>query len=196
MRSFIAVSVSDEVRNNVLLLQQSLSTLLEWKPVEPENLHVTIKFLGEIEETKVRSIVERIQHACSGFKKFEVTFYGLGAFPSLAAPRVLWVGIREGLETLVSLIQTIETELSKIGFPREKEHVPHLTVGRVKFLPDRNKFLAATKGLQDKSFGKTVVSSVDLMKSTLTPRGPIYTKIEEVKLEDVEEKGGGISQNA
>ncbi|MEM2282766.1 MAG: RNA 2',3'-cyclic phosphodiesterase [Candidatus Hadarchaeales archaeon] len=182
MRCFVAIQVDEEVRRKIVPLQERLSPLLVWKPVEFENMHVTLKFLGEIEDSKGGEVMTLLRSACTGFKSFELSFKGVGAFPSLEGMRVLWVGVEEGRESLVSLAKTIDSKLATLGFPREKDFVPHLTIGRVKSVIRKRELLSVMEGLRTEEFGKTKVESVELMRSTLTTRGPIYSSLGRVSL--------------
>lgn len=182
MRCFVAIQVSEEVRRRIVPLQERLSPLLAWKPVEFENMHLTLKFLGEVEDSKGEEIMARLRSACSGFGHFELSFKGIGVFPSLGYIRVIWVGVDQGHESLVSLSKAIDSELATLGFPREKDFVPHLTIGRVKSVTRKRELVSVIEGLKAEEFGKTKVESVELMKSTLTTRGPIYSCLGRVSL--------------
>jgi 2'-5' RNA ligase len=182
MRCFVAIGINEEVRGKLVSLQQRLSPFLSWKPVEFENLHLTLKFLGEVEDTRAEEILSALRSACSGFSRFEILLKGISAFPSPSQARVLWVGISEGGEKVISLFKAVDSELAKLGFSRERDFVPHVTLGRVKFVPRRKELMEMMQSLKSEEFGRTVVESVDFMKSVLTPKGPIYSVIGQVPL--------------
>ena len=176
MRTFVAIEVNN---NNVLdSIQQIQSKLnIKSKPVELHNMHFTVQFLGEVSEEMIRKISDALNSI--EFSAFSKTFAGIGAFPKLNSPRVIWVGVNDGINELEKLAETIRSKLSDIGFSPDKKFKPHVTIFRVK-----NKI----KGLADKlekyssySFGKQEISEIKLKKSELTPNGPIYTDLLVVK---------------
>ncbi len=186
IRCFVAVDVrlegeGLEAYRNV---RRSLEAELRVKPVEEENLHLTLRFLGEVEE----GVVRRVGEALRGIRypRFSVTLRGLGAFPSPGNPRVIWIGVEEGGEELRGLRDEIERALRGI-VPREEESfVAHLTIARVK---ERARgAIEILKEYGDYEFGKVDVNEFKLKRSVLTRKGPIYTDIEVYPLV---EGGGG-----
>ena len=191
MRLFIAAEITDEVRKNIAeLIGELKETGAAVKWVEADNLHVTLKFLGWVEDRKVaelESLVEKAVTKTGGFKaKFEET----GTFPAGKTPRVIWVGISEGGKELKKIADSLEGALARSGYrSEEREFSAHLTLGRVKDLPagrQDNKGVDKLKEKieqhRDSSFGEVWVNSIAIMKSNLTPKGPVYEKIKEVKL--------------
>lgn len=183
LRVFIAVDIEDPLLVSALerVRDALVATGAPMKPVETQNFHVTLRFIGEVPRSLAdeiaRSVLQKIE-----FQEFEVELKGLGAFPSPVRPRVVWVGVSQGAEQLGRLYESIERGLRRLGIPPEREQfVPHVTLARLK--GSRN--LAAVAKLiheyEDYVFGKMKVSSVRLKKSTLTPRGPIYETLWEVK---------------
>jgi len=151
---------------------------MKW--VEPRGIHLTLKFLGSVEEAKVPALVQALTRACEGFGPFEVALSGLGVFPNPSRPRVAWVGLSGGVEKLLRLQEGMEKVLSPFGFPREdRAFTPHLTLARLKegVAPDEARafgqaFLRASP--EAVSFN---VEGISLMKSQLTPSGAIYTRL-------------------
>jgi 2'-5' RNA ligase len=182
MRCFVAIGVHEEVRRRLLSIQQRLSPFLSWKPVEFENMHLTLKFLGEVEETRSGEILSALRSTCSRFSRFEISVRGIGAFPSPSHARVLWAGVSGGADKVVSLSRAIDSELAKLGFPKERDFVPHVTIGRVKFVSGRKELMELMEGLRGEEFGRSEVQSVDLMKSVLTPKGPLYSVVGQAPL--------------
>ena len=176
VRSFIAVNLNPEIREYLTSLQVSLNvpeTKIKW--VEKNNLHLTMIFLGDIssEQTKsVKSILKEISIRYNPFiTKLSST---IGTFPTYKTPRIIWVGIKEGANQLNELYNSIETMLYKEGFPREnKEFSSHITIGRVKFIRDKDNFIQILKRIRINNLSQEV-GSIDLMESKLTPNGPIY----------------------
>ncbi|MCX7719912.1 MAG: RNA 2',3'-cyclic phosphodiesterase [Dictyoglomus thermophilum] len=178
-RLFIAIELEDSIKDHILSFQKELknSVLGDVKWVERENFHLTIKFLGETPENLIDDIKGILDETSYYFEPFYISLEGFGAFPSLKSPRVLWIGIEEGLGGLEKVFDFIEKRLVKKGFRKEdRPFSPHLTLGRVK---DRD-----VRILKDLLFDKEVVlvSSITLFESKLTPEGPIYTPIYRVNL--------------
>ena len=176
MRTFVAIEVNN---NNVLdSIQQIQSKLnIKAKPVELHNMHFTVQFLGEVSEEMIRKISDALNSI--EFSAFSITFSGIGAFPKPNSPRVIWVGVNDGINELEKLAETIRSKLSDIGFSPDKKFKPHVTIFRVK-----NKIESLTSKLEkfsSYSFGKQEVSEIKLKKSELTPNGPIYTDLLVVK---------------
>jgi 2'-5' RNA ligase len=176
VRSFIAVNLNPEIKKYLTSLQGNLNvteTKIKW--VEKNNLHLTMKFLGYIslEQTElVKSILKEITTRCSPF--IIKLYSNIGIFPAYKMPRIIWVGIKEGVNQLSELYNSIETMLYKKGFPREnKDFSGHITIGRVKFIKDKANFIQILKRIEVNNFTQEV-NSIDLMESKLTPNGPIY----------------------
>jgi 2'-5' RNA ligase len=179
MRTFIAVELPDEVRKNIVELINELKTVeaaVKW--VEENNLHITMKFLGEVDNKKLDDLIELTTKAVSGKGSFKAKFQEVGAFP-----RVVWVGTAEGGDKLCALAKELENVLSGSGFrSEEKEFRPHITIGRIKDKKGVDKLKEKMEGFKDAKFGEAWVDSISIMKSTLSPKGPIYEKIKGVKL--------------
>ncbi len=184
VRTFIAVEIGEEVRARISEFQEKLKRepgRVSWS--KPENIHLTLKFLGEVEETEIPQIVEAVQRAIAGTASFDVKVESSGGFPSLRRPRVLWVGCRDQGGRLCQLAERIETELAKIGYPREKRKFsPHLTIGRPKspFVEKISQRMEQTEFVG----GTMPVREVVVMKSQLHPKGAIYTPLARVALEE------------
>jgi len=184
MRTFIAVAISSEVRGNIAQIQAEFrkgDPDVKW--VEPENLHLTLEFLGEVGEEKLSGVIEKTRLALSGIFNFKVHLSGLGSFPNLRSPRVVWVGVKEGKEELKNLSERIEENLSHLGFTEEKrEFSAHLTIGRVRSPRKREKLVKKIEELESSDVGEFSVDKVLVMESQLSPKGPTYRIIEEVSL--------------
>ncbi len=178
MRTFVAVPI--EVSPELGRLLKAVSGIPGVKGVEPENVHITLKFLGELSGDDV----ERVKRSLSMVEfgpSFELSLEGIGTFPSSGRPRVVWIGIGEGKENLVRMHQVVDQATSCIG-GEEREFSPHLTVARVKKGGDVGLLLSRIKEYKDLVFGRFTVKKVVLFKSTLTPKGPLYAPIEEYEL--------------
>jgi len=183
MRLFVAVDLSEKIRENLNEVLAVISRFRGVKPVEKHNLHITLQFIGEVTERKA----EDIRRALSDVKlsPFTLKFRGIGFFPNQRNPRVIWVGTGEGESEIKALASQVEAALKKLGFRKDKEFVAHATVGRIKRMgsEDRRRLVSELSRYFDAEFGEMVVSDFRLKKSTLTPKGPIYEDVEVFKLE-------------
>ena len=181
MRTFLAVPIPEEVRTEVSKLIPKLSGG-NFKIVRPENYHLTLKFLGEKSDEEINQIKEAIKPTT---KKFQAALAGLGAFPPSQYIKVIWAGLGEGRENYVQLQKEVDqllSQLTQLNIRPEKDYTPHLTIARVKAVSDREamqKFLATP--LSSDPFQ---ISQIDMMKSELTPEGPIYTRLFAIPLQD------------
>ncbi len=177
MRVFVAIEISeDDVISAILDFQSKVK--IKAKPVLPQNLHFTLQFLGEVSEDDVK----KIRHALKSidFSKFKINFHGVGAFPSIRSPRVIWIGTDEyGGNILKELASKVEKVLFPLGFTKDKPFKSHITVFRIK-----NKVNDVSKELEKfefNDFGSQVISAIKLKQSILTPQGPLYSDIEVIR---------------
>jgi 2'-5' RNA ligase len=184
MRTFIAVGISSEVREKIAQIQVEFKKGdpdVKW--VEPKNLHITLKFLGEVSEDKLSGVIEKSKLAVSGISNFRVHLSGLGSFPNLRSPRVVWVGVTEGKAEMKNLSEGIEENLSHLGFAREKrEFSAHLTIGRVRSPRGRGRLVKKIEDWERYDVGEFPVDKILVMESQLSTKGPTYRIIEEVDL--------------
>ncbi|MCD6243477.1 RNA 2',3'-cyclic phosphodiesterase [Candidatus Bathyarchaeota archaeon] len=181
LRSFIAFDIEDsEIVMRLTEAQMEIAkTGADLKLVEPKNIHITVRFLGNISPGIVNKIYGAMENV--SFKPFQVEIKGLGAFPNLRFPRVVWAGIRKGAEELRNIFEQLEPQLRKLGFqPDPKGFSPHITIARVKTGRNKAELAKTLKELAEKEFGVMIAKCLRLKKSTLTPRGPIYTTLKEV----------------
>ncbi len=182
MRLFVAVQIPEELKEKAKEVQNKLAGIRDAKMVEAENLHFTLKFLGETGEEKVQEIKIAIEEACANSKAFEMSIAGIDAFPSKNYARAVWLCVKDGLEQMESLMEVIDGKLSLIGFAKEKEHIPHLTLARVRSGRDKAKLGKLLESLEKSEIGKMHVKEVKLIKSTLSRHGPVYEEVHSVKL--------------
>lgn len=176
VRSFIAVNLNPEIKEYLASLQANLNvpeTKIKW--VEKNNLHLTMKFLGYISLEQTILIKSKLKEIASQYRPFIIRLSSnIGIFPTYQMPRIIWVGIKEGVNQLNELYNSIENNLSNKGFPREnKEFSGHITIGRVKFIRDKTNFIQIVKRIGVNNLSQAV-GSIDLMESKLTPNGPMY----------------------
>ncbi len=189
IRSFIAIELPEEVRRGLAKLRSELEgtehRFVKW--VDTEGIHLTLKFLGNISFRQVAEVTKAIEKAARGIPPFHLEISGLGAFPNLKQPRVLWVGIGGEIDTLLRLQQNIDSALASLGFAKEERpFMPHLTLARVR---------QGASPMERRNFGELAMSAsfeasypidakaVSLMRSQLTPEGAIYTRLSMVGLE-------------
>ena len=145
--------------------------------VAPDNVHVTVKFLGGIDAPRIDPVRAALDRAVAGVPAFTLVIERLGAFPSPARARVVWAGVGAGSEALRALADRVERELTGIGFPpEERAFSPHVTLGRVRE-PRRNERLAEALAADTSRFGAVRVDRVSLMRSELSPRGARYSEL-------------------
>ncbi len=184
MRTFISVELPDEVKKNIAELINELKDAgagVKW--VEPKNLHITLKFLGWVEEKNLDNLIELATQAVAGQGSFKARFEGLGTFPEGKTPRVVWVGTVEGGEKLCELAKNLEETLSKAGFrSEEREFKSHITIGRVREKKGVDNLKTQISKIKNQKFGEMIIDKIHIMKSTLTPKGPVYEIYKEVTL--------------
>jgi 2'-5' RNA ligase len=175
--------VEFEASERLLALLKALrASRARLRVVKPENLHITLKFLGNVDEGLVPSIVDVMEQCAKTVPAFTVTLRGSGAFPRLRAPRVLWVGVEDG-EPMVTLAQLLEAGLEGMGFPKERRRFsPHLTVARVKDRGERAELMRLMEDHRQEVFGEQRVEDIRLKRSELRPDGAVYTDLARVPL--------------
>lgn len=187
LRTFIAVETPPDVVGRALKLAKRLApaaAAADIKWVAPENLHWTVKFLGDVDPRDLAEICQALAEAARRTPPFRMEVAGAGAFPNLARPRTLWLGAGPGGEGLVALAEAVEIAMTKIGFRREgRRFEPHLTIGRVR-----------NGGAPQEALGELLAENVDfhggsmevdevvLFSSELRPDGPIYEALERAEL--------------
>ena len=177
MRAFVAVELSDEVRLGLVDLQEDLKRSgADVKWVEPANLHVTVKFLGQVEEPAEQHVREAMCEAVRGVAPFVLAIGGAGSFPGGSRPRVVWVGAHEAGRSLETIHRRLERGLSALGVaPDGRRFVPHVTLGRVRSGKGVGRLARRIAAAAERSFGAVTVEALTLFESRLTPAGPIYS---------------------
>lgn len=180
-RAFIAADVDTTPR--LMDMKRSLGDLgAQLKLVDLENIHLTLKFLGDTDEGLVENIVEIMKTSVEGVEPFTMELRGTGVFPNPNYMKVLWVGL-DNAEPLISIAKKIDNGTSELGFKREKKGFhPHITVARVKGPRKKNQVQQILRDYQNETFGSQYVDCIRLKKSVLSREGPTYSTVEEVKL--------------
>jgi 2'-5' RNA ligase len=190
IRSFVAIELDEEIREQLSIIQRSLKSkgladTVRW--VKPQGIHLTLKFLGGVPASRIQEIVLAVTQGKDGVMPFTISFGGLGCFPNTRRPNVIWVGVDGDTGALVRLQTGIEERLATEGYPSEKRrYSPHLTLGRV----DRRISDSERRRLGDLiqeqtvgSLGQMQVRAVSVMKSELSRAGATYTRLAAVPLE-------------
>lgn len=180
IRTFIAIELPSEIKKELITIQSKLKisgqNYVKW--VNPDGIHLTLKFLGNIAEDKIKDITEAMTSSVQDVQPFNLSIKGLGVFPNPNRTQVVWVGLTGELDKLSVLYKQLETNLEKLGFVSEKRHFsPHLTLARL-----RNQTQPAQRQAFGKLVGETVfesdktirIKAINLMKSQLSPSGAIY----------------------
>ncbi|MBU1726324.1 MAG: RNA 2',3'-cyclic phosphodiesterase [Candidatus Omnitrophica bacterium] len=187
MRTFIAIELPQEIKDYLACLQEKLkATGADVKWVAPQNIHLTLKFLGEIDDSKLEKIVGIIGAVSEEKPRFQISISSLGAFPKIQFPRVIWVGVEQGDRETKEIAKTLEEKLQKAGIPKEERAFSsHITIGRTRSGLNTNKLAQEMnmlgKEIQVKNLGFKA-ERITLFKSTLTSKGPIYEILKEASL--------------
>ena len=189
IRAFIAIELDESIKDGLTELQERLKGKVprgsvRW--VRTAGIHLTLKFLGDVPADQIGEITRALQKSCQGFAPFSLSCGGLGCFPTLKRPRVVWVGIQEETGTLAQLQKAIEENVAPLGYPTEKRKFsPHLTLGRVQrrvSSGDRRRLGELVGASEIGMLGQMEVRSVNLIRSDLRPSGAVYTRLAEVEL--------------
>ena len=185
MRTFIAIEIPDGIKQEMAKAQQRLTesgVQASW--TRPQSIHLTLKFLGEVEEARLPKIMDALKHAVQGTGRFMLEIAGSGAFPNPRNARVAWLGVSGEVDKLKALQIAVENEMARSGVEREnRPFQPHLTLGRIKFIRSRDRWAEALEGIRNIRLSGFEVDAVRLMKSELRPAGARYTEIGTAHLE-------------
>lgn len=185
MRLFIAVEISDEAKEKIKEALDALSGMgFRAKFVEPENLHITLKFLGEVSDDKLESLCEDVRKVCEKHSGFSFSLENVGYFGKRNDIRVVWVGVNTGLDNLKGIMNDLRESLNYI---RRDEHegVPHLTIARVRYAHENSGLADEIEKIRNVKFGEVSVKEIVIKKSVLTPKGPVYSDYKSFKLREV-----------
>lgn len=185
-RAFISVDI---VPNETLasLFRELGNSRADLKIVRPELLHLTLKFLGDTDESLVDEVALRLASSTAGVERFTIKLKGMGAFPSMSNIRVVWVGIEDG-RPLTDIASKLDESLKELGFEKEKRgFVPHLTLARVRTARNIANVQEVIRENAATDYGDYLIDRVLLKKSVLSPKGPTYSVVREQLL--------GVSQN-
>ncbi|HSW57655.1 MAG TPA: RNA 2',3'-cyclic phosphodiesterase [Dehalococcoidales bacterium] len=188
IRAFIAIEIPAEIKIHLKVLQDQIKPagIKSVKWVEPANLHLTLKFLGNISPSQIQPVITAMQSAVQFSHSFHLQIDSLGAFPDLNRVQVIWSGLKGELDTLLKLQKSLDDQLARVGFVAEKRPFSaHLTLGRMRenaTLFDRQNLGKKIRSCNPGSSPLFKVSTLHLMQSQLLPSGPIYTPLESIVL--------------
>lgn len=186
IRSFIAIPLSAEVRRNAARLLSKLSQDedgIKWVPAD--NLHLTLKFLGEVDNTEIPGVCAVVGQVCREYQPFQLCFAGTGGFPDIDRPRVVFAGVDDVTGSLCRLVGQLESELADSGFKREqRDYRPHLTLGRTRSgsRRARDEVVERLKRLSETELGTMIVDRIQIFASFLEKGGPNYQVMDTIEL--------------
>ena len=178
------MEIPEDIRRQLSSVQSELKeSHADVKWVRPESMHLTLKFMGEIDPVLVDDIREAIGPIVEDTSPFPIAVKGLGCFPRLNQPRVVWAGLSDGNGEMAELQKTVEKGVEALGFrPEGKPFNPHLTLGRVRSVRGKDRLISQVRKLGEISLGNFLVDAVVQFKSELHPTGARYTKLWEIAL--------------
>jgi RNA 2',3'-cyclic 3'-phosphodiesterase len=188
LRTFIALDLGKTIRDRLVSLQENfakITTGVKW--VEPQNLHITLLFLGEVEDREIPAVCRAVEEVAQSLGSFSMSVEGAGCFPNARRPNTLWVSVGAGVQETCKLHDALEPPLMALGCYRreERKFTPHVTLGRIRSVQAPTGFAQALAKYQTWKAGDVTIRDVHVMSSELTPTGPVYTVLSRAKL------GGG-----
>ncbi len=184
MRAFVGFFTTHKIADNVERIKEDSKDFLRGKWVEPQNLHVTYQFLGEISNSQALDVIKNLQVISEKIKPFNVQYKALGVFPDRRRPRILWVGVSRGANQLKRVSSEIVKLNKRAGInPEGKPFYPHVTVCRIKFT-ELKPFRNLLDRYKNFTFAEEKVDRIALISSSLSSIGPAYTVVEEFYLRD------------
>ena len=180
VRTFIAIEIPKKVQSKAFSVIDKLSketSSIRW--VSRENLHVTLKFLGDVEDRDTYAVCQAVTEVTRQNRRFTVDCNGIGAFPSVEKPRTIWLGIDEPENRLSNMYAEMEDSLQKLGYPQEaRQFRPHLTIGRIQHgRRNMGNLTTQMQNLSTTAIGEIPVNELVIFSSELTRSGPIYTTL-------------------
>ncbi|MEW5952377.1 MAG: RNA 2',3'-cyclic phosphodiesterase [Bacillota bacterium] len=185
LRLFWAINLPVPARaylGDMISRLRSVPADVKW--VEEQNLHLTVKFLGDVPANRIALLTAAVKDAASGAERFSLSIQGLGFFPAASRPRVMWAGLTGDLDKLKKLRRQVEGSLVPLGFaPEDKRFLPHLTLARFRSVRGTEELTGLAGQLAvGTAWGPVVVKELDLMESKLTSQGPVYTVLDKIGL--------------
>lgn len=184
IRTFIAIELPEKIIYTISKVQEEIKSYgLKIRWVRPENIHLTLKFLGDIKTADTEKVARAVSESATGYPALSLAVKGIGVFPGIKKPRVLWLGISKQLDLLTALQKTLDEKLEAMGFPKEKRPFRgHLTLGRIKSVIDPKTLHDVLKEFIQFESEPFFADRIILYKSDLKPNGAVYTKLVETYL--------------
>jgi len=184
IRTFIAIELPENIISSVLKVQDDIRSYgFKTRWVQKENIHITLKFLANINKADVEKIGKEIFESAKEYPPLKLAIKGVGVFPGIKRPRVIWIGITGQIDLLIEMHKTLDKRLETIGFPKESRPFRgHLTIGRIKGKVDPQRLIAAIKEFGEFESETFIANKLILFKSELNPSGSIYTKLKSILL--------------
>jgi 2'-5' RNA ligase len=184
IRSFIALDLPEDLKKGLQNLQDTVrkhTDCVRW--VKPDNIHLTLKFLGAIDESQVEPIGRILENMTAGLTPFKLQVKGLGAFPNARNPKVIWVGMDNQQQRMVLFQQKLEETLAAIGFaPEKRGYSPHLTLGRIKESRGKRDIEQLLEKYKSEDLGYFTADTIVFYRSDLNPSGPVYSSLKTIQL--------------
>lgn len=184
MRAFVAIDIPEAIQAGLAAVRDRLKSAgVEAAWSQPRGLHLTLKFLGEVDEELTPGILQALDLALSGAKRLRLSIEGVGTFPNPASARVVWAGIAGDVGRLATLQAAVEQTVVGVGLARDnKPYVPHLTLGRIKRIRDRDRWFNELERLENLTLPAFDATSIGLIRSLLGPAGAVYRELGRVAL--------------
>jgi 2'-5' RNA ligase len=184
IRTFIAIELPEKIIYTIGKVQEEIKSYgfkIRW--VRPENIHLTLKFLGDIKEADTENVARAVCESVTGYPPISLMVKGIGVFPGIIRPRVIWLGVSNQIDVLTTLQKTLDEKLKAMGFPKEKRPFKgHLTLGRINSKIDPKKLHDVLKEFTQFESEPFFADRIILYQSDLKPKGPVYTKLIETYL--------------
>lgn len=184
-RGFIAIDINSTPE--IIELENMIkNSQADVKLVEPHNIHITLKFLGDTQEHLIDDIAKCMHDVAKKNSPFPISLKGTGVFPNQNYMKVIWIGIQDMTNSITTIAKQLDYLLEPLGFMKEKRGFsPHLTIGRVKTAKNKNNLIAILNNTSNTDFASQQVTTIQLKKSDLTPSGPIYTTLRKLELTNI-----------
>jgi len=181
VRTFLSIEIDKTIKESLEVVQKKYRYLPAKISFPPkENIHLTLKFLGELTDEQIEKLKQGLEKCFNDIRAFNMEFFAAGVFPSKKRVRVIWVGVKKGEKELVCLSENIEPLFKELNLNLDdRPFSPHVTIGRVKSVQDRDVLINELEKFSSVSFGTQRVEKISLMKSTLTPQKAIHEPIAE-----------------
>ncbi len=176
MRVFLGIPISEELKKKISSVTREIQ-MKGVKAVEPENLHWTVRFFGELDEKQLARVKKLMDSLESG--KMEIELRGVGTFPNERFMKVIWIGVGSGKEEFTAFLKNVNKKFSGIG--KDSEVVPHLTIGRVKALREKERLAKNVNKIRNAEIGKMFLEKMVLYESVLKGSGPVYREIKKIE---------------